>query len=258
MNMNRVKYEKPQRGNPHQFAINQHVFPAASIARFADKNGTVSLADGLRQKVRRAKPNDHIFCAKRAWDHRSETGYMRSIEGQFQQLASRIIEGAVTEIGDSEKNIVDRFWSLWYMRALNRTLESQEVQARGIIGGSMLTQDQEENLEKNGYMFAREGGRFLARQLNGMKVQIGIDRYHGSLSETKWGIIHAEEGEFVVPDAPTCTIVPLTPTLCIAASPVSGTIVFQNVAEINRAVVDHARSYFFARDLSKCPIAIKR
>jgi hypothetical protein len=38
-----LKFEKPQKGNPHCLAIDQHTFPSKSIARFADANGRVQI-----------------------------------------------------------------------------------------------------------------------------------------------------------------------------------------------------------------------
>jgi hypothetical protein len=43
--MTKQVYLKPQKGNPHGFTINQHVFPLASIARFSNGDGRVSLYD---------------------------------------------------------------------------------------------------------------------------------------------------------------------------------------------------------------------
>ena len=122
-----AKYEKPQKKNRHLLTVRQHVLPLASIARFADVEGRVSLHDLARSKVRRAKPNDDIFCAMRAWDQRAERGYMKRIEDEFQRLASMIIEGALSEMGEAEKSIVDRFYALWYRRARQRSLPRQEL-----------------------------------------------------------------------------------------------------------------------------------
>jgi hypothetical protein len=174
--MQNSKHEEPQRGHPNRLTINQHVFPAASIARFADNSGRVCVTDKRRPLIRRAKPKDAIFCAKRAWDQRAEAGYMRTIEDEFQKLASEIIGGTVTEIGPREKGIIDRFWALWFVRARNQGLGVGEVQLRGVTGpGRRLSRDQEEKLEANGCLCLREGGKLPARQLNGLRTQSTID-----------------------------------------------------------------------------------
>lgn len=52
------KYEKTQKKNPHSLTIDQHVWPAASIARFANISGVVDVLDKLQQSRRTAAPND--------------------------------------------------------------------------------------------------------------------------------------------------------------------------------------------------------
>jgi hypothetical protein len=122
-----AKHEKPQKKNRHLLTVRQHVFPSASIARFAGTEGRVSLHDVARSQVRLAKPDDDIFCAKRAWDQRAERGYMKRIEDEFQILASKVVEGALSEIGEAEKGVVDHFYALWHMRARHRTLPSRKL-----------------------------------------------------------------------------------------------------------------------------------
>jgi hypothetical protein len=250
-----AKYEKPQKKNRHLLTVRQHVFPSASIARFADADGRVWLHDLARSKARLAKPNDDIFCAMRAWDQRAERGYMKRIEDEFQHLASKVIEGVLSEIGEAEKGVIDHFYALWLMRARHRTLPSQEIKLNGVTGGGGLTRDQEENLEINGYSFMRPDGKFVARQVNGIQLQMLSGRYANELQqrETRWGIIRAQSGEFVVPDVPAHPIIPLTPHLCLISCGTTGTIRQSNVAEINRIVRAASQEYFFARDFASCP-----
>ena len=75
-----MKYEKTQKGNPYQLTVCQHTFPAASIARFADTTGCVEVYLIKQNKVVRLKPDDKLFCAKRVWDQRAESGFMKEIE----------------------------------------------------------------------------------------------------------------------------------------------------------------------------------
>ena len=129
---------------------------------------------------------------------------------------------------------------------------SQEIQLNS-ISGQALTKEQEENLEKNGYMFAREGGKWPARQFNGLQIQMFIDHYTSRLTAARWGVLAAQSGEFIVPDVPSNTIIPLSPHIALVGSIPDAVISEQNLAEINRAVVRSSRDYFFARDLSKAP-----
>ena len=206
-----------------------------------------------RKKVRMVKPDDPMFVAKRAWDYGSEVGYMKRIENAFQELAVKIIDETISHIGNAEKKIVNEFCALWYARAWHRHLLTQEIQAKGVSGGGNLTLDQEEMLEKNGYLFMRTGGRVPARQLNGIRIHSLIYRQFDCLSSAQWGIIQAKEGEFIVADIPERAIVPLTPTLCLMSPSPNGIILKQGVAEINRLSRAASHAYFFARDFSKCP-----
>ena len=134
---------------------------------------------------------------------------MKSIEDAFQTLAVKILDGSVSAIGDEEKGIINEFFALWYMRSRKRNLTAQEIQANGVTGGG-LSKDQEEILEKRGVLFARKGGRFPARQLNGLELRMRTYHYvRNGLSVTQWGIIQAQDGEFAVPDVPGTPSFPL-------------------------------------------------
>ena len=87
-----MKFEKPQKGNPHGIVVNQHVFPRMSIDRFSNEDGVVQINNLAAEKVHFVKPVDKLFCASRVWDQRAESGYMKSIEDEFQKLANRIID----------------------------------------------------------------------------------------------------------------------------------------------------------------------
>ena len=241
-------------GNPHGLAIDLHVLPVASIKRFCGADGYVHLHDLIRGRVRRAGPRDSMFCARRAWDHGSETGFMKRIEDAFQDLVGKIIGGAVTTIAGSDKRIVDQFFALWYVRSRHRTLAIQEIQVKKISGDD-LSRDQEELLEKRGILFTRTGGCFLARQLNGKQIQIFASYIaRTDLAASRWGVIEAQAGEFIVPDMPWQLVIPITPTRGLASPAPSGMITRQNLTEINRNAIAGSQAYFFARDFGACPV----
>jgi hypothetical protein len=251
----RVRTERTRPRNPNSLTVDQHVFPSKSIERFTDQRGRVSVHELHRAQVIRAKkPDNAIFCARRAWDQRAEAGYMKRIEDDFQKIVGPIVEGKTQTLAPELKAPVDRMYALWYMRSRYRELESQEIQLNGIAGDD-LTKEQEENLEKNGYLFTRKSGRIPARQLNGLELQLRIDSYARELagSLTRWGVISTQSGEFIVPDVPSHCIIPLTPRLALIGPAPDGMIVERNVAEINRAMRATSRDYVFARDFSSCP-----
>jgi hypothetical protein len=246
--------EKTQPKNPNGLTIKQHVFPVRCIEPFAGQRRKVAVFDMLRGKLRHAKPDDHIFCAMRAWDQPTET-HMKHIEDRFQAIVRPILHGKINSITASQKRDIDSMFALWYVRTRYRRLDAQEVQLGGVEGNE-LTLAEEENLEKNGYLFARAGGKMPARQLNGVQLRKRMADYARDLAAIDgWGVIHAQRGEFIVPDIPVHTIIPLSPRLALVAPAPDGTILEANVAEINTAVRAGCREYYFARDLSMCPFA---
>jgi hypothetical protein len=177
---------------------------------------------------------------------------MKRIEDEFQAIVVPLIAGKVDTVAPKHKSAIDRVYALWCARARYRDLEEQEIQLNG-ISGQALTKEQEENLEKNGYMFAREGGRWPARQFNGLQIQMFIDHYSPRLAPATWGVITTQSGEFIVPDVPSHAIFPLAPRLALAGFASHGVIDERNLAGISRSARKASREYFFAHDLSKAP-----
>jgi hypothetical protein len=248
------KPEKTRKKNPNRLTVYQHLYPQRSIARFAGDDERVAVHDVARCQVRRAKPSDSIFCARRAWDQRAEAGYMKDIENRFQTLAEPLISGQSTISSVEDKQAVERFFALWYMRSRYGELEDQEIKLNG-VSGENLTKEQEENLEANGYLFARTGGIVPARQLNGLWLQSQIDGYTRDLSSVeRWGVIQPKSGEFIITDTPLYMIIPLTPKLALVGNAPDGMILAENLAQLNRLAVAGSQRYFRARDLSECPI----
>jgi hypothetical protein len=251
----RRQYELTQQKNPHALTIRQHVYPSKGISRFCNPNGKrerVQIFDKTRQKSRPAAPDDAIFCGKRVWDQRAESGYMKDIEDAFQALACQVINGFVTDIDEEQKKTVDAFFALWRMRADYRCSQSTEISLNAVTGGDW-TQDQEERFESCGVLFVRSGGKLPARMLYGLRIQSGIDDYVDQLASVRWGILKAVEGHLVVPDFPAYMIIPLTPTLCLCSGGRSGILDPSSLLEINRGFRATSVEYFFAQDLDRCP-----
>jgi hypothetical protein len=179
---------------------------------------------------------------------------MKRIEDRFQEIVHSIIEGTIDIVTADQKSDIDSMFALWYMRARYRSLDSQEIQLNGVEGVTR-TKVEEENLEKNSYLFVRSGGQVPARQINGIQLQMRINAFVRDLSfeVTRWGIIRAQTGEFIVPDIPSQLIIPLAPNLALVGSAPDGLIIEENVASINSKVRTDSHEYYFARDLSACP-----
>jgi hypothetical protein len=250
-----AKHSRPQKNNPHKLTINQHVLHARSIARFVNGSGSVWLCDIVRRRVRPAKPKDVVFCARRAWDQRAESGYMKEIEDAFQPLASAIVAGDVTAIGETERAIVNTFYSLWYFRGRHRHLPMQNLQMNRVTGCN-FSPDMEELLEKRGVIFMRAGGVMPARHINAIQMQVKLFRYAcDEMGKLEWGIVRPVDGEFIVPDVTEHFIMPICPAIALVANVPNGFVTVQNLVEINTALQLGSREYFFARDFNRCPIA---
>lgn len=246
------KFEKPQKGNPHQLAISQHVFPAKSIARFAGADGKVQLHMQRPSLVRRAKPTDSIFCAQRVWDHGSEVGFIKALEDRFQRLASLIIDGRIVSFDQEQTHTISAFYVLWMARAQLREQPAQKFDLQGILPGRERSRDEEEQLEKAGLAFHR-GTTVPSHVVNGLHVRLLVSRYLRQMNPTAtWGIVRASSGEFVVPDWPVYSFVPVNPTVVLANPAINQTLERDTVRLVNAQLRSASRRYFFARDFAEC------
>jgi hypothetical protein len=248
-----AKFEKPQKGNPNQLVINQHTFPAKSIARFGGSSGRVQLQMKADKSIRLAKPSDTMFCARRAWDHASEVRFIKKIEDNFQQLADLIIDDGVSSFNEEQTHVISSFYALWMARAQIRDQPERDAIMPGVWPGSALSKHQEEGLEKAGYAFAR-GNVFPARMKNGVAIHVLVARHLRQINATaSWGIVRPSDGEFVVPDWPEHAFVPITPTIALANPASNQQLDRSAVGLVNEQVRSASRRYFFARDFVACP-----
>lgn len=233
----------------------QHTFPRASIARFADGDGRVSVSHIPTTKQLRLLPGDQLFCAKRTWDQRAEEDFMKQIEDAFQSLAEAVVDGRVTHIGMFEKPIVNDFFALWNIRAHRKAQPIADQTINGIVALERdLTKDQQELLEKHHISFIRPDLKIPGRQLAGVNIQMNLDIVRRQLADAQWGILTAGEGDFLVPDNfSNARVVPVTPTMCLFSQSDNDVISRAEVAEINRHAIASSVEYFFARDISRCP-----
>lgn len=249
-----MKFEPTQNGNPHRLTVNQHVFPKASIQRFANLDGTVEVFFKKQGRTLQLKSNNSIFCAKRVWDQKTEVGVGKRIEDRFQALACAIEKGAVTTIGVFEKRIVEEFFSLWRTRQKFRLQGLEDVHLNSIID-DYLTKDKQEILERNHVMYSVDGvmpGRLLAS----VHVFGYQDRFIHNNKSTRWGIARSYSDEFVVPDCfDDMMIVPISPKIAIVAGLPDLMLTHDQVVVINQAAIARASEYYFARRLAVSPVA---
>jgi len=254
-----MTYEATQKGNPHRLSVNQHTFPKTSIARFSGQGGAVQLYHMVPQKVFRVKPADKIFCALRVWDQQSESGYMKRVEDGFQTLARRIVENGLIKFGLIETATINDFYCLWNIRA---HYKQHRIQDQSIHQGVMgllreYTKDEEERLELAGISTIRGDLTMAGRFLSSPTMRLNHSSATAMMGNASWGVLRAVEGEFIAPDNfYRLRVVPLSPTVCLwsqTSRPLE-LLDRKSVAEINRAAIATSSEYYFARDLSQCPI----
>jgi hypothetical protein len=250
----RTRGELPQRGNPHQLSRRLHVFPAKSIQRFECATGGVDLFDVVRERRRRAKPDDPIFCADRSWDHAAETGYMKQIEDDFQALVTHVLNGK-RAFDASERNIIAEFYGLWAARARWRNLTAQAIPLGPNVLGTRVdySKDELERLEKHGVAGIRPDATLAMRHVSAIQIRLETDRCRESCRGCDWGVLTATDAEFCVPDVPSQGVIPVAPSTALALKNDNCVLTSQESGDINKTLSLSVREYLFAHDLSACP-----
>lgn len=246
-----VIYEKTQKGNPHKLTVNQHCFPARSIERFTDSSRRVEVCLVNKNLNFKAKPSEKVFCARRAWDQRAESGFMKKIEDEYQALADNVISGKTSSLNESHQLVVGSMYALWITRWhwAKSSVEDQEI--KGSIGVAVeYSKDEGEQLEKAGVTVIRPDRTISARHFTGISIQRNIDLVMNQLCEAHWGILICKDGEFFVPDiASTLGYLPLSPNMCFFWQSDDATITFEDLELINREVINGASEFYFAKQL---------
>ncbi|WP_196485964.1 hypothetical protein [Burkholderia territorii] len=254
------KPEPTQPGNPHQLTKNQHVFPDASIARFehAEEGITAILLD-RDQRISNLCADNKLFCANRVWDQRAESGYMASIESEFQFLARRLIAGDLRWLEPMQPTIT-RFYALWEQRAHYALNPVPAAKLKGVTPAADMTKDFKERLEKAHVSYVDDGSTWPSRQMTGMRIQFNIDQRQMELADLKWTLCRAtpDAGEFLVPDKPVAFCIPLTPTMALVANSDLDLVGPAAMQFINLHTLHMSTRYVFAHDLSRCFLTGRR
>lgn len=182
---------------------------------------------------------------------------MKKIEDSFQNLATKIINNkGKIHLEEDDNWIATNFFALWYHRAYRNTNPIQDVQLKGIAGGEKLTKDEEELLEINNVVFARGDNALVpGRFMNGINIQMGINRIARELGKLKWGIVSSMESEFIVPETfSSCRILPISPKIILLGDSENLIIPKRWIIQVNQLAVSFCRTYYFAHKLSNCPI----
>ncbi|WP_339940446.1 hypothetical protein [Undibacterium luofuense] len=238
-----------QKGNPHGITIHQHTFPKRSIERFTNSSGYVDVWRISEKLNFPQNPKDKMFCAEHGWDHGTESLHMKTIEDKFQNLADLILNG--TDLSPGDFPIITEFYALWRLRWQTKTHPFEDIHIPHLPDSDLLSKDQQEAAEKNGYIFF-DGKNLRSRFSAGTSIRVLTSRLIAN--PPTWSVIWSRGLEFIVPDTFGETgIVPLSPHCCLVANThSSGTISDENVREINQLAMQQAQYYVFAHDLNAC------
>lgn len=240
--------------NPHQFAIGQHVFPRACIARFCDSKSQVQTFIFRDAKVRRLSPTNERFCAQRVWDQGTEALGARTTEAAFVDLTKGIVQGDIRTLDARAGEAVTQFRARWCARFEVRRNPPPPATMIGVIPAAPLSKDDQENLEANGYGYA-PSATMPSRVLAGLKVRFHTMQMAHRWAGATWGILRSDEAEFLVPDnIVDVALVPVSPTICLSLGSEDRRVSLFEVAQINRLFAEFSHQYYFARDLARCPI----
>ena len=252
-----MKYEKTQKGNPHQLTVKQHCFPVRSIKRFARSDGRVDVQRVKDKDVEnfQVRPNNPLFCARRSWDQRAESGFMKKIEDVYQELADRIVDGTVLKLSKADQAKIADMYALWNIRWIWSRQPVEDQRIEGAIGVKHeLSLDDQELLEKEGISVIRPDLTISGRHFTGIHIQKNLFKVRKQMQNAHWGILKSTKGEFVVPDnSPISHMLPIAPQICLFSVSEDDEINEAEVAQINTQSIHGSTEYYFARDLSKCP-----
>jgi hypothetical protein len=185
---------------------------------------------------------------------------MKAIEDSFQSLAKGILSGSINKLGLLETIAINEFYWLWNIRHVHKhsRIRDQSIAGENIIGlARNFTQDEMEQLEKAGIYYIRPDLTIPGRFLAGPQIALNMRSAPEKIGDARWGIVRAAHGEFIVPDNfNNQRIVPLSPKTCLFSHSEQDNVVLdlKQVAEINRFAIETSHEYFFARNLTKCPI----
>jgi hypothetical protein len=215
--MPKAHQRKVQPGNPHQLTIREHCFPKASICRFMDERGRVAVERLDKNDRILVPPDNELFCAHRAWDHHTESRFMRSIEDRFQEVVNKVIEEQAFNASQFEMDTVSAMYLLWNLREAYRDHPLPDSQLVGVLATDQpVTEDDCEYLERHGIMTIRSDLSISGSQMTGMRLKLRYDECTEMLKGGKWDLRISDGHGFVVPDRSfKRPILPLTPRLCL-------------------------------------------
>ncbi|WP_447916233.1 hypothetical protein [Delftia acidovorans] len=239
---------------PKQITTNQHIISKTVLRRFMNKvSGRVHVCDLRSGEKKFLGPDGPPFTTNRSWDQRSESGnFVAAIERNFGIIAKKVTEKNATNL-DADANLtITRMHCIWRLRFRFATHPIRDH----FVGFPVSTVSPEfmDQGEHHGIISTLPDGHIPGRMIAGPLMSLRLFDLESQLQGTKWGIIRARTGEFILPDSyGDYLIMPLSPTCCFIANEEDAYATEQGVAEINTVAIEKSQYYFAARDLIACP-----
>jgi hypothetical protein len=254
-----MTFERPSSGNPYQLTVNQHIFPARSIERFYGIAGMVQVFNKQTGKMFPSVARNPIFCAQRAWHQKAESGFMLEIESRFQPIAHAIVTGTLRYVTPFEHDVISRMYALWLCRFARQDNSQPDPVMKMVRPERELTQVDQEKLEKAGILMVRPDSSVPMRQIIGVRLQLEVEDLAHQLTGGCWGILRADEGEFLVPDNfGSAPIIPLSPKIVLAYGDGNTALDSEGVVRINQLAWICSRRYIFARNWKDASLIIEK
>lgn len=165
-----MSFEPTLRKNPMQLTVDQHFHTAHAISLFYDSDGKVEVKDVFSNEVFKRHKRAKIFCTKRTWDQRAETGYIVFIEKSFHDEIDHI-----GSFSDRNHEAISKYCLLWRLRHKYHFINPQDV-VLNEVSGSGLTKEEEEIIESKHGSFVREGGVVASRFSSGFQIQNSLNQ----------------------------------------------------------------------------------
>lgn len=251
------KYEQTQEKNPNRFSVNQHFIPVESIKKFCNEDNEVLLTN-LNSKNRKTvslKPTDEIFTVKRLWNQKEER-LMKFIEDAFQNSVDKIINNQAYIFNKDENMAISRMYALWEARIDSIEHFKNELKEEIFISinseGTKLTKIEQENLEKNNYLYIDADNGFPTRHYFNLRIQLFLQRRIEEYKNISWGILFTNCSSFIMPSNPiykTLEIIfPISPDTCLVPKCVYEDITKEDVEYFNQLMIENAKWFYFTRN----------
>lgn len=238
-----------------QLTTKQHIIPRASIKRFCNSDGRtwVKLRTG---EIKHTGPRYKKLVAERAWEERSELKHEEMIEKPFQAIATAVCSGEMKILDQADSDSVSAMFALWVARSRLAEKPLTGLSSEILLGVrfppdrnvSGWKPEERDELEKKSFVVSDPDGSIPGRMMAWPYMQRQIARICAGLSGIRWGILRAEEGEFLLPDRfRRGCFLPLSPEILLVAGHNDEMLSASGVAKINEIAESDFRKWLISR-----------